>query len=83
MTENEIGTAIIEHGPDGADAFLGLRECGRDDGGIDRTANDIVERDGREDRRVFGAAIAARGYGEAGYVLTRAPKQHDHGAAGA
>jgi hypothetical protein len=32
---------------------------------------------------VFGATVAARGDGEAGYGLTGTPKQSDHGAAGA
>ena len=75
--------AGLQHGPDRTDALLGLRECGRYDGGIDRTADVVVECDGGEDRRVLCTTVAARRNGEASDRLTSAPKQSHHGPAGA
>ena len=72
-----------EHGPDRTDAFLGLRECRRDDGGIDSTVNDVLQRDGSEDGGVFGTTVATRGNGKTSDGLTSAPKQGDHGATSA
>ena len=72
-----------EHGPDRTDAFLGLRECRRDNGGIYRTVNDVLQRNGGKDGGVFGTTVARGGDGKTSDGLTSAPKQGDHGATSA